>query len=299
MSSQAGISVLVLTYQHSAYIAQCLEGILAQEWDGPLQVVVADDASTDDTAQTAQAIAAANPCVELEVNATNLGAAGNFEKALRRCTHPLIAFCEGDDFWIWPGKLRAQAAQLNEYPEATLVYTDYCKVDTDGVVLQERVLEPQPERFGIADLAVGHGPSTNTVMLRRSIFPKRFPKAFFEVPNPDVFIFGWALSKGHGRYIDQVGSAYRLHPGGVWSSLHPVEKRLVRLTTHLAVLEHLGAAATGDYAARLKAELSTAMEKLARTGDPLYAKYAGHLSRLNRWILRYKIGKQKLRNLLP
>lgn len=290
---------MVLTYQHSAYIAQCLEGILAQEWNGPLQVVVADDASTDDTARIAESIAAADPRVELTVNADNLGAAGNFERAMKRCTHQLIAFCEGDDFWIWPGKLRAQAALLDEDPEAALVYTDYCKVDAAGGVVQERVLEPQPARFGVADLAVGHGPSTNTVMLRRTIFPKHFPKAFFEVPNPDVFIFGWALSQGHGRYIDQVGSAYRLHPGGIWSSLHPAEKRLVRLTTHLAVLEHLGGAATGDYAALLKAELSAAMEKLARAGDPLYAKYAGHLSRLNRWILRYKIGKQKLRRLLP
>ena len=41
------ISVIVQTYQHAAFIRQCMEGILAQKTDFSFEIVVGDDGSTD------------------------------------------------------------------------------------------------------------------------------------------------------------------------------------------------------------------------------------------------------------
>lgn len=43
------ITVVVTTYQHERYIAQCLDGVLMQRGDFRLQLLVVDDASTDST----------------------------------------------------------------------------------------------------------------------------------------------------------------------------------------------------------------------------------------------------------
>ena len=43
------VSVVSITYNHEAYIRDALEGFVAQQTDFPIEVIVADDASTDGT----------------------------------------------------------------------------------------------------------------------------------------------------------------------------------------------------------------------------------------------------------
>ena len=49
MNQKVDISVVVMTYFHEAYIAQCLDSILAQETDLRYEILVGDDASQDKT----------------------------------------------------------------------------------------------------------------------------------------------------------------------------------------------------------------------------------------------------------
>ena len=55
------VSVCVQTYCHGPYIADCLDGILAQKTDFQIEVIVGEDDSTDDTRQICQDYAARNP----------------------------------------------------------------------------------------------------------------------------------------------------------------------------------------------------------------------------------------------
>ena len=48
------ISVVILTYFHGPYIAQCLESVLSQETDLHVEILVGDDASQDGTAEIIQ-----------------------------------------------------------------------------------------------------------------------------------------------------------------------------------------------------------------------------------------------------
>ncbi len=55
------VSVLVPTYQHAAYIAACLDGILAQRSDFALEILVGEDESTDGTREICQRYAERHP----------------------------------------------------------------------------------------------------------------------------------------------------------------------------------------------------------------------------------------------
>ena len=49
--SEIVVSVCVITYNHCNYIRQCLDGILMQQVDFPIEIVINDDCSTDGTTE--------------------------------------------------------------------------------------------------------------------------------------------------------------------------------------------------------------------------------------------------------
>ena len=60
-SPKPTISVLVITYNHELYLKQALESILSQRVDAQLEIIVADDCSTDGTLLIATTYQEAHP----------------------------------------------------------------------------------------------------------------------------------------------------------------------------------------------------------------------------------------------
>lgn len=77
----------------------------------PVEVVIVDDASTDNTPAVAAALAAADPRVRLVAFAENLGGGHARNAGIDAATAPWLAFLDSDDLWL-PGKLQAQMAHL-------------------------------------------------------------------------------------------------------------------------------------------------------------------------------------------
>ena len=73
------VSIVVLTYNNWAYTQACLGSLFARtDYPGPWEVVVADNASSDETVPRLREWAAREPRMKLVLNASNLGfAAGN------------------------------------------------------------------------------------------------------------------------------------------------------------------------------------------------------------------------------
>jgi glycosyltransferase involved in cell wall biosynthesis len=51
MSGIPLVSIVTLAFNHGKYLRQCLDGFVMQVTDFPFEVIIHDDASTDDTAQ--------------------------------------------------------------------------------------------------------------------------------------------------------------------------------------------------------------------------------------------------------
>ena len=61
MIENAVVTIVITTYNHEAYIAQCVESVLAQKTDFSFDVIVIDDCSTDGTAAVLDDLLARHP----------------------------------------------------------------------------------------------------------------------------------------------------------------------------------------------------------------------------------------------
>lgn len=281
------ISVIVPAYRHEAYIDQCLQGIAAQKGAFDLEVVVCDDASEDQTAVIAKRWAERDERILVHSHPENLGPSKNFEFALKRCRGKYVAYCEGDDYWSSPDKLSAQMAVLEEHGDTDLAYSQYGKINEAGEIVEGNVPVHEGPLFYLKDLIDDHGPSMNSILVRRDVLPTKFPKTFHRVPNPDVFILAAALRRRPGRFVPGVYSMYRVHPGGIWSGKAQAEKNLIRYSTLAEVFKWIS---RGDRDAmkRIHAGLESALLVARRKHRPLFDQYAGKLPWKRRFILKSK-----------
>lgn len=96
MTDKPLISVCVPIYNGAAYLAACLDSILAQTLR-TFEVLIVDDGSTDDSLAIADAYAARDTRVRVERNARNLGLTGNWAQCIRLARGEWIKFVFQDD----------------------------------------------------------------------------------------------------------------------------------------------------------------------------------------------------------
>lgn len=124
---QPPVSVVVPAFNAARTLARALDSIAAQT-QPPAEVVVVDDAGSDDTV----AIAEAHPLRPRVLRlAVNHGAGGALHRGIEAATHDWVAFLDADDEWL-PDKLALQLAALAEEPEAGVVATGFVFVGRDG-----------------------------------------------------------------------------------------------------------------------------------------------------------------------
>lgn len=121
------VSIAMATYNGARFLAEQLDSLIAQDLR-PLEIVICDDGSTDDTVAIASDYARRSPVpIRVVPNPVNLGWRANFIRSASLCTGDLIAFCDQDDVWR-PDKL-SQVAQRFDRPDVLMVYHDAEVVD--------------------------------------------------------------------------------------------------------------------------------------------------------------------------
>lgn len=144
------VTVVVPTHERPVLMAEAVRSILAQEYAGPVEVVVVFDACEpilpDVDLRPGQTLRAV-------VNERTRGLAGARNTGILAASHPYVAFLDDDDTWL-PGKLAAQMPIFHAHPDVRLVATAM-QVD-DGERLTDRLVpsdvvshaELVRERFG-------------------------------------------------------------------------------------------------------------------------------------------------------
>lgn len=119
------VTVRTSTYQHGAFIKDCIKGVLMQKTTFPFEFIIGEDFSTDGTREIVFDYARKYPNIIRVVTADyNVGMRANGVRCERRARGKYIALCEGDDYWTDPLKLQKQVEFLERNPEYGLVYTD-------------------------------------------------------------------------------------------------------------------------------------------------------------------------------
>lgn len=108
------VSVIIPTYNRSALVCEAIDSVLAQDY-WPVEVIVIDDGSTDDTAERLAAYGDRIFCIAQPNR--GVSAARNAGIALARGEY--LAFLDSDDLWE-KNKLSAQMVFFRDHPEAQI-----------------------------------------------------------------------------------------------------------------------------------------------------------------------------------
>lgn len=120
------VSVKMLTYNHAPFIAKAIEGVLQQKTTFPIELVIGEDCSTDDTRKIVFDYQKKYPyIIRVITSGRNVGMKINGHRTFKACRGSYIAFCEGDDYWHNFNKLQLQFDYLENHPECGLVYSSY------------------------------------------------------------------------------------------------------------------------------------------------------------------------------
>ena len=117
-NAQRDVSVVIPSYNRRGLIGQALDSVLNQTHP-PMQIIVVDDGSTDDTSSF---VAASYPSVDLIVQ-NNRGVSAARNTGIVACRGTWVAFLDSDDSWL-PTKLDRQLDIMAENPEHRLCHTE-------------------------------------------------------------------------------------------------------------------------------------------------------------------------------
>ena len=216
------VSISCITYNHAPYIRQCLDGFMMQQTNFAFEVLIHDDASTDGTTDIIKEYEAKYPDIIKpiyeEENQWVKGRRGSAIFNFPRAKGKYIAMCEGDDYWTDPLKLQRQVDFLETHSDYTLCghrYKAYVEKDSTFIDFGADI-------DGTFDLEymVNHQKfcSTLSVVFRNSAIHinelNRYPYVL------DLILFYHLLKSGKGYCMPDIMAVYRMHNGGIWSTLN-------------------------------------------------------------------------------
>ena len=188
-SSSYKLSVLLVTYNHEKYIRQALDALFKQVLDGPIELVIADDGSSDCTLEILKEYEGRDDRFVfnyLEFKG-NLGITKNYQRSFAACSGEYVAVLEGDDYWCSPLKLARQVEFLDNHWECSLCSVNYLVYEEDRSAFTPRI--PAGTSFKlvgardlIADNLVGN---FSTCMYRKSDLDN-LPAALFDIRSYEI-----------------------------------------------------------------------------------------------------------------
>ena len=216
-------------YNHEKYIAQAIEGVIKQKTNFKYRLFIGEDASTDQTKKIILEYSLKYPEIVFPIfQDSNIGASENTRILFSKCTSKYIALCDGDDYWDDETKLQKQVDFLESNANFSmcfhnvLIKREYSS-SNDNKVDKFNGLMPKDEFVfeDVLDNWIAH--TSSLVFKRTALLP--LPDWFFNCFTGDLVIIILLASKGKLKYLDFVGSVYRLNDRGI--SVNYKEKYLM------------------------------------------------------------------------
>lgn len=198
------VSVIVPSHNMGRFLPATLDSIISQDYR-PLEVVVVDGASPDETVEILREYSAAHP--ELRwISEPDDGPADAVNRGLEMIRGSIAAIQSADDVYH-PGAVRAAVEAFAAHPQAGIVYGDAEVIDAEGHATSVSSFPGYTLRRYLCGATFTHQSSTFfRPELARSVGGCR----------PEYFTFDtdlWIrmLFRAPAHKIDQVLSAYRRH----------------------------------------------------------------------------------------
>ena len=227
------VSVIIPTYNRAQYVGDAVRSVHKQTFATgkrpAIEIIVADDGSTDNTPQVMEAFG--NQVIYLRCAHRGQPAATR-NAALKRAQGEFIAFLDSDDLFL-PHKLERQLSAFTHYPEAGVVYSDGDFFRRTPTLVEGHVLDGQPTPSGhvFGDLVAGNFLFLQTTLIRRSALEAVGPfdenRDFFAVEDYELLL----RLAAQVQFVYEPGSvaAIRRHAGSISKEVLALKRRILHV----------------------------------------------------------------------
>ncbi len=252
MNEQIKLSVVCITYNHEAFIRDCLNGFVMQKTDFPFEILINDDASTDKTAEIIREYEKKYPhlfrCVYQTENQWGKKNAWN-DILFPMIRGKYVALCEGDDYWTDPLKLQKQVDFLETHPDVSVCFHPVL-VHWEDHSEPDNLFPSDKERFYKTELTLTDLLNRNFIQTNSVVYRWRFhrdpPELLPDNVLPeDYFVHLLHAQTGKIVFLPDVMSVYRRHPDGIWNGAGEKHEWFIRcgismLRFYLAIQKQFG-----------------------------------------------------------
>ncbi len=217
------VSVIMPCFNVAKTLIRALDSISMQKVNFEYEILVIDDASTDQTVELAKKYSQQHPQVKVICNESNRGNAYTYYTGLCASRGEYFCVLDGDDYYTVPDKLQRQVDFLDSDTEE-----EYVGAATQFVIDLGNNMVSIPDRgtieeFSYADfLTQNSGYYHTSTYMYRNIFrgnvPSQMSEELYRGDTPRT-MFHLSYSGKKIKVLDFVGSAYTFEFTGIWSGL--------------------------------------------------------------------------------
>lgn len=215
------VSICCLVYNQAQYVEDMLRGIFMQKVNFDYEVIIHDDASTDGTIEILKKYKEKyGDIIELLLEEENQYSKGVIisKNILYPCVKgKYMILLEGDDYWIYEGKLQAQYDLMEAHPEVSLCYHNALVYD-EGRNMAD---------LCICDQKTGYISDRDIICTTHGWYPTAslFCRASYLLEQPDLLpatgdegIRTYMACRGKLYFINQAWSVYRQYLEGSFNA---------------------------------------------------------------------------------
>ncbi|MBY0535098.1 MAG: glycosyltransferase [Chitinophagaceae bacterium] len=230
------VSVCVITYNHEPFIRNCLDGILQQKVNFPIEIIIGEDCSKDGTRSIIEEYVDKYPDLFVPIfHNKNVGGARNgYEHCFNKIRGKYVAVCEGDDFWTNADKLQKQVDFLEAHPEFSFCFHRIDAVNEKNEKLEAQDTFDRVKVYSPEEVIHTFIPTLSVVFKHNFT---RIPEEIYSVKSADAFLFAMLAKFGPGADLGFMGASYRKHSGGVFNSLSKYKQLQQAIETRRTMLK--------------------------------------------------------------
>ncbi len=215
------VSIICLTYNQEKYIRDTLDGFLIQQTNFKYEILIHDDVSTDGTVEIIKEYQQKYPdiirLILEEENQYSKGVDLTKDICFPLARGRYIAFCEGDDYWTYKGKLQAQYDIMEADPEISLCYHNAVVYNEGKDSLVLNVLRHPSGYIRDKDVICptkGWYPTASSFY--RAEYLRDYPD--LHAPTGDEGMRYYMACRGKLYFINQAWCVYREASDGGWNT---------------------------------------------------------------------------------
>jgi glycosyltransferase involved in cell wall biosynthesis len=231
-------SIIIPTHNYGKFIEEAIESVISQKGNFSYEILIIDDASTDNTKEIVMHFLKENKNIKYFINRKNEGTAFCYKKGISIARGDIVCILDADDRWK-KNKLLEVDKFFKKNEEASLLFHNIDKIDIKGKLIAKKIMKSPSSQQLLSPFEIlkkdFFGPLGSTLCFNRQFITKIkiYKKLYAAVDG--YLLLATLLHKGRVFYIDKSLSYYRAHETST-TYAKKIEKLIFNLKNYSTML---------------------------------------------------------------